>query len=96
MLFVQAPSPCQDYNVEEYIFMFTEVASSNAEREQPTPFNVSHHTASLNVTLVLTSSDGVRVGKQYNSTIIAINMAGFSYSTFTFCKYIYKISSKTV
>ena len=96
MLFVQAPSPCQDYNVEEYIFMFTEVASSNAEGGQPTPFNVSHYTASLNVTFVLTSSDGVRRGKQYNATLLAINMAGFSHSTFTFCKYIYEISSKMV
>ena len=62
------------------------MASSNAEMELSTPFNVSHHTASLNVALVLTSSDGVQTGKQYNATIIAINMAGFSHSTFTFCE----------
>lgn len=69
-----------------YVLMFSEV-DNDFGTPPSSVFNVSQPgNEEPSISRVVTSADGLLLGKQYNVSVIAINDAGISASVTTTCK----------
>lgn len=79
--FFQAPSPCPEFSVEEYLLEFSEVANSegveSGVESSSSVVTVTHQTTEETVLIQVTT---LLPGRQYELTIIANNTAGSAQS----------------
>ena len=72
--------------MENYVLMFSEV-DNDLGTLPLSVFNVSRSgSMKASISFMVTSADGLLLGKQYNVTVIASNTAGTSASVATTCK----------